>query len=88
MKADNKKKWFSFDEECPECHGDTSPVSDCCGGIFLHPGWPDSDRCGTCGEHSSLHNCERCGGDGFIKRKQKVPKIIQDQLKDKKDANN
>tara|TARA_R100000963_G_C4561390_1_gene50129 strand:- start:225 stop:491 length:267 start_codon:yes stop_codon:yes gene_type:complete len=83
-----RKRWCYSDKECPECQGDTSPISDCCGGKFEHPGWPDSDRCGTCGEHSLLHKCERCKGEGFIRIKRKVPKIIQNQLKDKKDANN
>ena len=27
-------------------------VSDCCGALFLDPGWPDNDICSACKEHA------------------------------------
>jgi len=27
-------------------------VSNCCGALFVEPGWPDNDLCSACGEHA------------------------------------
>lgn len=73
---------------CPECEGDNSQLSNCCGGKFAEPGWPDNDICVSCGEHSHIHICQTCKGSAFIFSEIKLPKIIEDQLKENKNLKN
>ena len=70
----------TIDKVCPECEGDNSQLSNCCGGTFGEPGWPDNDICGSCGEHSHIHICQTCKGKGVVRSEFEIPKIIQDQL--------
>ncbi len=72
----------TINKECPVCEGDTTELSNCCGGQFAEPGWPDNDICGSCGEHSEIHVCETCKGKGFIFSEIKLPKIVENQLVD------
>jgi len=34
-------------------------VTNCCGSLFAHPGWPDNDLCSECLEHSEPENKEK-----------------------------
>jgi len=39
-------------------NGTFGGVSNCCGALFMYPGWPDNDICSRCKEHSGLQEEE------------------------------
>lgn len=38
-------------------------LSDCCGAIATHPGYPDSDMCSKCYEHSEFQMEDKDNSD-------------------------
>jgi len=63
---------------CVECDDGYYELSNCCGGGFGEPGFPDNDICSTCGEHSEPDICEACEGTGVYKVHIKLPKSLQE----------
>ena len=50
--------------DCPDCNGEESKLSECCGAPM------DSDImiCSDCKEHADFQRCETCEGEGKIKK--------------------
>jgi hypothetical protein len=66
-----KEEGLDYYKVCPDCMGDDTRLSDCCGAEPFCNGDNDSldfGICPECGEHCEFLPCETCKGTGYVSK--------------------